>query len=79
LATTKKKSEPVEIKSGEWYVVAHGDPPYIEECCSCGLVHRQEWKIENGRIYFKYEVDEKATKAARKRRGIKSKEFPDVS
>ena len=68
---TTHRSSPTQIYDGVWYVVAHGGAPFLEECCSCGLTHRQQWKIENGRIYFRYDVDEKATKAARKRRGIK--------
>ena len=68
----RKKPEPQQIHEGVWYVVAHGGSPCTEECCDCGLVHDQEWKIENGRIYFRYSRNEKATRAARKRRGIKT-------
>ena len=68
----KRKAEPTQIHDGLWYAVAHGEPPYTEECCDCGLVHIQEWKVENARIYFRYRRNEKATKAARKRRGIKA-------
>lgn len=63
--------DPQQIHDGVWYAVGHGGAPLMEECCDCGLTHRQEWKIENGRFYFRYTVDRKATKAARKRRGIK--------
>lgn len=66
-----KKVPPQQIFDGVWYAVNHGgEPPFFEECCDCGLTHQQEWKIDNGRIYFRYAVDQKATAAARKRRGI---------
>ena len=56
--------------SGAWYAAAHGRVPHFEECCDCGLTHRIEYKLDNGRVWFRYTVDDKATKAARKRRGI---------
>jgi len=62
--------QPIQIIDGTWYAVNHGGPPFIEECCDCGLSHRQEWKIENGRLYFRYTVDKRATNSARKRDGI---------
>jgi hypothetical protein len=65
-----KKSEPLQIVDGVWYAVNHGGSPYTEECCDCCLVHLQEWKIESGRLYFRYTVLDKDTRAARKRVGI---------
>ena len=69
----KKKepeAKPLQIHDGVWYAVGHGGAPYIEECCHCALTHLQEWKIENGKLYFRYTVDEQRTADARKRRKI---------
>ena len=65
-----RKGEPVQIVSGAWYVAAHGKPPHKEECCDCGLTHRIEYRIHNGNVEYRYDVDARATAAARKRRGI---------
>jgi hypothetical protein len=66
----KKTDEPQQIYDDVWYVVAHGKPPHSLECCDCGLVHRREYQIVNGQAFEKLNVDEKETKAARKRRRI---------
>ena len=66
----KKLDEPQQIWDDVWYVVAHGKPPHTLECCDCGLVHKREYKIENGQAFEKLNVDVNETKAARKRRGI---------
>lgn len=68
---TRRKGEPVQIESGKWYVAGHGKPPHREECCDCGLTHRIEYRIHNGAVEYRYEVDDKATANARHRRGIK--------
>lgn len=67
---SRKQAEPIQIVDGAWYAAGHGGEPLLEECCDCGLVHRIRYKIENGRVWYQYARDEKATKAARKRRGI---------
>jgi hypothetical protein len=51
-----------------WYRL---DSPDITECCDCGLVHHTEYMFENGRMFWRAQVDKKATKAARKKQGIK--------
>lgn len=70
MARKKKVDEPQQIYDDVWYVVSHGKPPHTLECCTCGLVHRREYKFENGQAFEKLNVDEEETKAARKRRGI---------
>ncbi len=66
----RKSKLPIQIKSGKWYAAGHG-PPLTEECCDCGLVHRTEFKLElvNGqiRVWCRWIVDDKETRAARKR------------
>jgi hypothetical protein len=67
----RRASKPVQIEGGKWYVAGHPkNALHIEECCDCALTHLLEYKIENGRIMFRYTVDEKATEEARARRGI---------
>jgi len=55
---TKKREHEYQLTDGRWYQVAHGKPPYLHECCECGLVHRVEFKIENGRIWERWTIDE---------------------
>lgn len=60
-----KKDWNVQIEEGKWYSLSHFDRT---ECCDCGLVHREEFKMEKGRIFFRTFRDEAATKRARARR-----------
>jgi hypothetical protein len=55
-----------ELKDGEWY-----RPPrrgFCEQCCSCGLVHRWDFRIKDGAIEFRVFRDERRTAAARRAR-----------
>ena len=67
----KQLAEPEQIVSGKWYLAAFGGPPFIEECCDCGLTHRLTYKIEDGKVWVQYVVDDKLTRKARKRIGVK--------
>ena len=63
--------EPIQIFDGSWYALASPSADiHVEECCTCALIHRVDYKVENGRIWVRWVVDEKDTKAARKRRKI---------
>ena len=65
-----KKSIEQQIVDNVWYAAGHGGEPFLESCCHCALTHRVEYKIDNGRVYFRYTVDDRATKRHRKDRGI---------
>lgn len=65
---TKKREHAYQLTDGAWYQVAHGKPPYQHECCHCSLVHTVEYKIENGRIWERWTIDEKATESARRKK-----------
>lgn len=71
MPTATRRSEPIQIIDGKWYALAHGNPPFLEECCDCGLTHKALYAINNGRIWVRWTVDRRATRAARKQRGIK--------
>lgn len=61
---------PVQVIDGKWYAIASGkgnSSKLLEECCDCGLVHRVEYKVENGRIWQRWLIDDDATRKARKR------------
>lgn len=58
----------VQIEPGRWYAV--GDYS-MHECCDCALVHDESFKVENGRLWFKTERNERETTRLRKLRGIK--------
>jgi hypothetical protein len=62
----KKTRKIVQVVSGRWYAIASGGEPFEEECCDCGLVHRVEYRVKNGRIWQRWVVDAKATAKARK-------------
>ena len=50
-------------KDREWFQPA---AKYRMACCDCGLVHRMEFRVINGKIQFRAWRDRKATKARRK-------------
>jgi hypothetical protein len=56
-----------QIIDGRWYPLTDD---FFTECCDCGLVHREYWKIARGKIYFKAMRHEKYTRMVRKSRGI---------
>ena len=56
----------IQIIESQWYSLGHYDKT---ECCDCGLVHREEFKLEEGRIWWRTRRDERSTRAARKARG----------
>jgi hypothetical protein len=63
-------------KKREYVVQMYDDKFYLDkfsqhECCHCSLVHDTEFKVENGRIFTRWKVNDKATKAQRKKYGIK--------
>ncbi len=59
---------PIQMYEGRWYRL---DSPEITECCHCGCVHHTEYSFDNGRLLWRSQIDPKATRAARKRLGIK--------
>jgi len=63
---TKKRAHEYQLTDGAWYQIAHGKPPYHHECCECGLVHRVEFKVENGRIWERWTIDEQK----RRKKGV---------
>lgn len=59
---------PQQIIDGRKYAMTFGGPPFTEECCDCGLVHKVRYTVELGRLFVQYTVDKKLTDAARERR-----------
>jgi hypothetical protein len=63
----KDKYTPVQMKEGAWYRMGGFTH---HECCDCGLVHREEYKLEKGVMYWRTFRDDKQTAIQRKARGI---------
>ena len=62
------KYTPVQIIDGSWYRI-RGYTHH--ECCDCGLVHREEYRMNDGHVEWRASRDEKLTAARRKKLGIK--------
>jgi hypothetical protein len=60
---TKRLSYDV-ISYGEWTRPRMKN--FREQCCDCGLIHRLDFRIANGRIDFRTRRDDRATAAARR-------------
>lgn len=52
---------------GEWITPRKG---YKFGCCDCGLVHRAQFRIRNGRIEWRVWRDNRATGQKRRYKGI---------
>jgi hypothetical protein len=63
-AMSKRVSYEV-ISYGEWTRPRMKD--FREQCCDCGLIHRLDFRIVDGRIEFRTRRDDRATAAARRR------------
>ena len=68
----KSKDEYQQLWSGSWYKL---DQSYHHMCCNdkCGLVHKVDYKLENGVMFQRWTVDAKETAKARRkaRKGAK--------
>lgn len=53
----------VKIAAGQWVSPRHRG--YLMKCCDCGLVHRMDFRIVNGRILFRVYRENRATASAR--------------
>jgi hypothetical protein len=52
------------VKDGEWvWPIMEG---YKMSCCDCGLVHKVDFKITDGKIWLKMSRDYRATAAIRR-------------
>lgn len=54
----------IQVEEHKWYHFTREDGLI---CCHCSLVHNLKFKIENGKIYIKFKVNDKET--ALRRRG----------
>jgi hypothetical protein len=52
------------ISYGEWTRPRMKD--FREQCCDCGLIHRLDFRIVDGRVEFRTRRDDRATAAARR-------------
>ena len=52
------------ISYGEWTRPRMRN--FREQCCDCGLIHRLDFRIFDGRIEFRTRRDDRATAAARR-------------
>lgn len=60
-----KRARYHHVVDGEWVrVPARG---FKEQCCSCGHVHRTQFKMIDGKLHFKAVTDNRATAAARRK------------
>jgi Zn-finger protein len=69
MAKSKKTGyRAIQIEDGKWY----RQSGYTHtECCDCGLVHKEEYRLVNGHLEWRTERDDKATDSRRKELGIK--------
>lgn len=49
---------------GEWVTVTRRG--LKEQCCACGLIHKIDYRVVDGKIQFRATVDNRATAAARR-------------
>lgn len=64
------------MRKRDYTVQMYEDAFYLDkfskhECCHCALVHDVEYEVEKGRIFTRWKVNDKETKAQRKKLKIK--------
>ena len=65
IGTTMTKRTTYDVISyGEWTRPRRKN--FREQCCDCGLIHRLDFRIVDGRIEFRTRRDDRATAAARR-------------
>lgn len=52
------------VTDGEWVPVPWKG--FKEQCCSCALVHRTDFRVVDGVLQFRATVDNRSTAAARR-------------
>jgi hypothetical protein len=52
------------ISYGEWSRTRMKN--FREQCCDCGLIHRLDFRIVDGKVEFRTRRDDRATAAARR-------------
>lgn len=58
----------VQAQEGVWYRAKGYNHT---QCCDCALVHREEFKMEDGQLFWRAIRDDKETEAQRAALGIK--------
>lgn len=53
--------------NGEWFAPTMPDGYVWQICCDCGMAHRVYVRVKDGAMQFRFDVDEDATKAWRRR------------
>ena len=52
------------ISYGEW--TRPRKQNFREQCCDCGLIHRLDFRVVDGKVEFRTRRDDRATAAARR-------------
>ena len=60
-----KRVETTHLSEGQWFRVANRKDHY-EVCCDCGLEHRVEYRVRNGKLEFRAWREDRATAARRR-------------
>ena len=63
------RTEYEDVEAGEW--VQPSRTGYLMQCCDCGLIHKLDFRIKNGRIQFRCDRDERRTAAVRRWRRVR--------
>ena len=58
------RSKYYHVSDGEWIAVPRRG--YREQCCDCGLIHRLNFRLREGRIEIQAFRDGRATSGARR-------------
>lgn len=61
------KKPDIQVVEGRWYPVFGYE---YHECCHCALVHRIEYRLNDGMLEDRAFIEHRRTEKARKKRGI---------
>lgn len=56
----------IQTYDGKWMTPTRKN--FYRSCCDCGLVHREEYRVRNGKVQYRVWRDRAETRKERKRR-----------
>jgi hypothetical protein len=70
LAVVEQKVSHMEEQLDKMFAYGQWTRPrmqnFREQCCDCGLIHRLDFRVVDGRVEFRTRRDDRATAAARR-------------
>lgn len=69
MAARRKYDDVIQIDASGWSDWVHPvQKGYRLACCTCGLTHEVDYRIEDGHVEYRMRIDRRATANAKRRK-----------